>query len=229
MVEVFCIPLIHQLSTINPQLMLSCSTCWNSGRHTRGEDMLQEILDLGFERIELGHGIRLSLMDGIQRYHEAGKVQFSTFHNFCPLPIEVTRASPDCYEYSSHRSSEREVIALLDEINAPNVGYWHDFGHIQIKENLGFLDHYEWLSLISPRMFGGHLHDVEWPGHDHRAPFSGSINYERLVPLLPKNCLLVWEMSPRRKADEITESLRKWKARFGTGDDAPATQTTKSE
>ena len=34
--------------------------------------------------------------------------------------------------------SERELPALLDEINAPHVGYWHDFGHIQVKHNLGF-------------------------------------------------------------------------------------------
>src|ERR1700722_8392691 len=93
--------------------MLSCSTCWNCQRHTRGEPMLQEILDLGFEWVELGHGIRLSLMEGIQRYYDAGKVQFSTLHNFCPLPIEITRASPDCYEYSSHRESERERAIKL--------------------------------------------------------------------------------------------------------------------
>src|SRR5439155_1678316 len=41
--------------------------------------------------------------------------------------------------------SERELPALLDELNSPQVGYWHDFGHIQIKENLALLDHAEWL------------------------------------------------------------------------------------
>ena len=303
--------------------MLSCSTSWNSSRHTTGDAMLQEILDLGFTRVELGHGIRLSLMEGIQRYFDEGKVQFSSLHNFCPLPIEITRAAPDCYEYSSHRESEREravkltlqtidfaarlnaplvvlhlgrvpigdvtgklielaesnqhlsrkyvkvklkavkarekkaafylqrskecllrvidhaasknvklgvegrqayeeipsedeVVALLDEINAPHVvGYWHDFGHIQVKENLGFLSHFDWLSKIAPRMLGGHLHDTVWPGHDHRVPFTGSIDYDKLIPLLRQDCPLIWEMSPRRKADEIVEGLRKWKERFG--------------
>src|SRR5438445_10902007 len=41
--------------------------------------------------------------------------------------------------------SERELPGLLDEMNSPQLGYWHDFGHIQIKENLAFLDHAEWL------------------------------------------------------------------------------------
>ena len=302
--------------------MLSCSTCWNSGRHTDGAKMLQEILDLGFERIELGHGIRLSLMDGIQKFFDAGKVTFTSLHNFCPLPIEVLRASPDCYKFSSHREaereravklsfqtidfaarlgapfvvlhlgrvpmshvtdhlaamannggylsrsyvkakidavkmreakaplylrrakeslnriveyaasknihlgvesrqcyeeipSEREIPDLLGEINSPYVGYWHDFGHIQIKENLGFLDHYEWLSTIRSRLFACHLHDVQWPDNDHCAPFTGQINYDKLIPLLPKNCLFVFEMSPRRNRDEIVEALNLWKARFG--------------
>ena len=93
--------------------MLSCSTCWNCTRHTKGDVMLQEILDLGFEWVELGHGIRLSLMEGIQRYYDAGKVQFSTLHNFCPLPVEITRPSPDCYQYSSHREAERERAVKL--------------------------------------------------------------------------------------------------------------------
>ncbi|HEX4083698.1 MAG TPA: TIM barrel protein [Chthoniobacteraceae bacterium] len=285
--------------------------------------MLQEILNLGFEHVELGHGIRLSLMEGIQRYYDAGKIHISSLHNFCPLPVEITRPSPDCYQFSSYRDSEREravklsfqtidfarrlgarfvvlhlgsvpierytdqltemaeqgeylsrkyvklkikaveqrekkvpaclersreclkrivdyaakkeiklgvegrqgyeeipsemeLTALLDEINAPDViGYWHDFGHIQIKENLGFVDHAEWLAHISPRMLGGHLHDTEWPGHDHRPPFTGNIDYDKLIPYLPRPCLLVWEMGPRRKAEEVTESLLKWKAKYG--------------
>ena len=109
-----------------------------------------------------------------------------------------------------------ELTRLLDEINAPEVvGYWHDFGHLQVKENVGFVDHAEWLAHIAPRMFGGHLHDTKWPGHDHRPPFTGDIDYDKLIPLIPKPSLLVWEMGSRLKAKEITESFEKWKARFG--------------
>jgi sugar phosphate isomerase/epimerase len=117
----------------------------------------------------------------------------------------------NCYE---EIPSERELPGLLEEFNAPHVGYWHDFGHIQIKHNLGLLDHYEWLKKISPKLFGCHLHDTQWPGADHHPPFTGSIEYDRLIPLLPKDCLFVWEMSPRRTSEAITQSLRKWKARF---------------
>ncbi len=302
---------------------ISFSTCWNSSRHTKGDEMLREIRDeLGFTHVELGHGTRISLMPGIQKMAEAGEVTFSSLHNFCPLPVEVMHASPDCYKFSSgvarerqraikqtfqtidfaerlgapyivlhcgsvpmnpitdelialakkgelnsreyvrkkikavqkreatapwhlervreclkpiveyaasknvrlgvegrrgyeEMPNERELPALLDELDSPFVGYWHDFGHIQIKENLGFLNHAEWLRLIGPRAFGCHLQDVIWPGQDHQPPFAGHVDLEKLIPLLPPTCLYVWEMSPRKTADEIRRSVAIWKERYG--------------
>ena len=285
--------------------------------------MLQQILHLGFDCIELGHGIRISLLPGIQEMYDAGRVKFSSLHNFCPLPVEVMGASPDCYQFSSpyakereravkqtlqtidfaerlgapfvvmhlgevpmkpvtdslikmaknggllsrkyvrekiravkkresaapfylqrvkdclrrivdHAAgknvklgiegrrgyeeipSERELPALLDEINSPQLGYWHDFGHIQIKENLAFVDHAEWLRQIAPRTFGCHVQDCIWPAQDHQPPFSGDVDLAKLVPLLPKDCAWVWEMSPRKTAEEIQRSVKIWKEHFGT-------------
>ncbi|MDQ3198395.1 MAG: sugar phosphate isomerase/epimerase [Verrucomicrobiota bacterium] len=303
--------------------MLSFSTCWNSSRHTAGDAMLREIKNkLGFELVELGHGIRISLMPGIQKMFDAGEVLFSSLHNFCPLPVEVMGASPDCYMFSAasgaerqravkqtlqtidfaarldapfvvlhlgrvpikpvtdplialakagemysrqyvrrkidavakreaaapaylenvkeclkpiveHAAaknirlgvegrrgyeeipSEREIPSLLDELDSPQVGYWHDFGHLQIKENLGFVDHEEWLRAIGPRTLGCHVQDCVWPAQDHQPPFAGSVQLEKLVPLLPASCLFVWEMSPRKTAEEILRSVETWKACFG--------------
>ena len=71
--------------------------------------MLFEIkTQLGFDLIELGHGIRLSLMPGIQQMFDSGQVRFSSLHNFCPLPVEVMMAAPDCYQFSAGSSEERE-------------------------------------------------------------------------------------------------------------------------
>jgi sugar phosphate isomerase/epimerase len=285
--------------------------------------MLREIKgELGFDLIELGHGTRLSLVPGIQKMFDAGEVRFSSLHNFCPLPVEVMVASPDCYKFSAvsseereravkqtlqtidfaarlnapfvvlhlgevnmspitdrlielaktgrylsreyvrlkigavqkrertalrylqrvkdclrrvieHAASktvrialegrrgyeeiptERELPGLLEEMDCAQVGYWHDFGHLQIKENLGFIDHAEWLRLIGPRAFGCHVQDCIWPAKDHEAPFTGAVNFEKLVPLLPTNCLFVWEMSPNKTADVIRRSVQTWKERFG--------------
>jgi sugar phosphate isomerase/epimerase len=110
---------------------------------------------------------------------------------------------------------ERELLALLDELNSGQVGYWHDFGHSQIKANLGFIDHAEWLTAIGQRAFGCHVQDCIWPARDHEPPFTGDIDFEKLVPLLPTNCLFVWEMSPSKTADAIRQSVQIWEKRFG--------------
>jgi len=92
--------------------------------------MLCEIKSkLGFELIELGHGIRISLMPGIQKMFDAGEVRFSSLHNFCPLPVEVMAASPDCYQYSAIYPQEREraikqtfqTIDFAAQLGAPFV------------------------------------------------------------------------------------------------------------
>jgi sugar phosphate isomerase/epimerase len=111
--------------------------------------------------------------------------------------------------------SERELPGLLEEFNSGQVGYWHDFGHSQIKENLGFIDHVEWLAAVGSHAFGAHVQDCIWPAKDHEAPFTGRIDFDKLVPLLPTNCLFVWEMSPSKTADAIRQSVRIWKERFG--------------
>ena len=285
--------------------------------------MLREIkTKLGFELIELDHGIRMPLMPGIQKMFDGGEIRFSSLDNFCLLPDEAAVASPACYKFSAASvgereravtqtfqaidlagqlnapfvvlhlgevtmppitdrliamakagqylsreyvrlkikavqererhapqylqhvkdclrrvieyagskgvrlgiescrafediPTERELVELLDEMNSPQLGYWHDFGHSQIKENLGFIDHAEWLRAVGPRTFGCHVQDCIWPAREDQLPFTGAVDFEKLVPLLPTNCLFVWKMNPNRTADAIRQSVQMWKERFG--------------
>ena len=70
--------------------------------------MLREIADLGFGRVELSHGIRISLVPGILKAVEEGVVAVGSVHNFCPLPMGVFQAAPNFFQPSSPDSSERE-------------------------------------------------------------------------------------------------------------------------
>ena len=110
--------------------VIAFSTGWNSGRHAAGDTMLREIkTELGFDLIELGHGIRMSWLPGIQKMFDTGEIRFSSLHNFCPLPAEATDASPDCYKFSAVSPKEREravthtfqTIDLAGQLNAPFV------------------------------------------------------------------------------------------------------------
>lgn len=300
-------------------MQIAFSTCWNSGRHTNGDEMLSEIFRLGFDHVELSHGIRLSLWEGIERFLADHPMTVTSLHNFCPLPIEIWHPAPDCYQctapdaderdrafrhtlntidhanrlgaervvmhlgsvkmpayteklfrciasgqYLGRRfvaikleairkreaipvydrvcewlqpvlayakaagvklgienrvgmetfPSEREFRRLFAEMKDESLGYWHDFGHAQIRHNLTFIDHAEWLAEMSHRLIGCHVHDVSFPGLDHLVPFSGTIDFAELIGSIPCESLMVWELGCQASKDEIVAALNHWIQRF---------------
>jgi sugar phosphate isomerase/epimerase len=70
--------------------------------------MVREMVDLGFEAIELSHGIRLALVPGVMKAVEERVVRIASTHNFCPLPAGVLQAAPNLYEPSAADHRERE-------------------------------------------------------------------------------------------------------------------------
>ena len=52
--------------------------------------MLKEMAGLGFEYVELSHGIRITLVPGILKAVEEGIVKVASCNNFCPLPNGFT-------------------------------------------------------------------------------------------------------------------------------------------
>jgi sugar phosphate isomerase/epimerase len=282
--------------------------------------MLNEIFALGFDRVELSHGIRSSLWEGVEQFLADHPMAVTSLHNFCPLPIEIQGSAPDCYQCTSdsvaererarhytlqtidyaHKlgvcrvvmhlgvavtrddteklirsisegryldrryvrlkldairkreaaaaydrvlewlqpalvhakaagvtlgienrigietfPSEREFRRLFTEIADGTIGYWHDFGHAQVRHNLTLVDHAEWLAEMAPRLIGCHIHDVQFPARDHRVPFSGMIDFAALIPSLPAEQPMVWEPSSSASKDDIVAALTHWKERFG--------------
>ena len=302
--------------------MYAFSTCWNSQRHTDGRAMLLEIRDLGFEYAELSHGIRISLLPGILDAVDAGEIKISTLHNFCPLPIGVTQAAPNIYQFSSpdprewesafkhsiktietaarvgaravvlHMGSiemkdytdklidliedgkketskyeklstevqekigqkkeqfvershqmlrrligpaeergiklavenrealeeipiDSEFSFLFREFPEPTVCYWHDTGHAQIKENLGFIYHGLHLESMAERLLGFHIHDVAFPGKDHRSPGSGMIDFGALAAVVKPEHMKVFEFSPSLSVEEAQRGVAHIKNLWG--------------
>jgi sugar phosphate isomerase/epimerase len=304
--------------------MLSFSTCWNNARHNCGEQVIEEILDLGFNNIELSHGMMINKLPGLMKAFKNGKFNCCGVHNFFPSPVEVMLDSPDAYEYTSHRAFDRSralaltlksleiastfeakylvlhmgsvpmkpkrwtdkltalvkeektetknfqrikdkfikkrakignfyytrAIEALDEIiqkaselgvklaiesrsryedlptepemvqlqnhfkENPHVGYWHDFGHVQLKHNIHLLNHNEWLQSMSPHLIGCHVHDVYWPARDHRVPLTGEIEFTKLLSHIDPKLPHTWELSPNCEASQIRNSLKLWKKQF---------------
>lgn len=71
--------------------------------------MVQEMVGLGFKRIELSHGVRISLVPGILQAVEEGLIEISSVHNFCPLPRSVQHAAPNLYQPSAPDTRERAL------------------------------------------------------------------------------------------------------------------------
>ncbi len=302
---------------------IALSTCWSSHRHVDGREMAREMADLGFEYIELSHGIRVSLVPGILKALEEDIVKISSVHNFCPLPTGVMHAAPNIFlptstdrneigswirytrrtiEFASQVKADRiilhcgkapfswfdpkktlqryragkseaqlsrdpryarllekclarvmnkkarymqnlrsslqvviplarehgirlglenresltelpldaEMSSLLNEAGPSEViGYWHDCGHARIKEILGIISQERLLAENHRRLLGFHLHDVDAHERDHQTIGSGTIDFRKIVPYFQPGHVLVLEMSPHLKKEQVVASRDK--------------------
>ena len=104
---------------------------------------------------------------------------------------------------------------LFRELANPAYGYWHDTGHAQIKENLGFIHHAMQLESLRERLVGFHVHDVEFPGRDHVQPGGGMIDFAALKPFVRPEHIKVFELSPSLKVEQVQRGVAHIKAIWG--------------
>lgn len=91
--------------------------------------MMGEIRELGFTRVELGHGVPVSLVPGVLRAVDEGLVEVGSVHNFCPLPVEADRAAPNFFQPSSRTGKESrawlrqslQTLELAKRVGASHV------------------------------------------------------------------------------------------------------------
>jgi len=99
-----------------------------------------------------------------------------------------------------------ELDELLHLDGAEGVGYWHDVGHAQVLENLGFGTHEEWLRRFSGRMVGIHLHDVVGVD-DHQAAGRGEVDWSLVARHLPAGALRTCEFQPFNSPEQVRAAL----------------------
>lgn len=67
-------------------MIFSLTTRWNARRHETGESMIEEILNLGFDHVELGFDLTPNLVPGVRNRVATGQVKVDSLHAYCPLP-----------------------------------------------------------------------------------------------------------------------------------------------
>ena len=284
--------------------------------------MIREMVGLGFKRVELSHGIRLTLVPGILQAVDEGIVEISSVHNFCPLPSGCLHAAPNIFKPSTANRRERalwerhtqqtldfavkvaasyvvmhsgsveflfrspnkklerwiqgsglravellqdsrfvckrdrvmkhikkaskamrrrvrgayiqaitwaeernlklcienresleelpldsDLANFVSELDAPQqIGYWHDTGHAQIKQQLGLLDQQTHLRTLQTHLAGFHLHDVTEEGVDHQRIGSGIVDFQMIAGFVRPEHALVLELSPRLSPEDVVHS-----------------------
>jgi len=182
--------------------------------------------------------IDLSLQDRLYKLHDGGYAQTKEYsqakeelvyqrNSQAPHYLDAAKKSlREISEYSQQKGiilgletrfhpheipNMDEMAELLNEVPESLVGYWHDVGHAEVQQQLGFSLHEEWLSRFRDRMVGIHLHDVLGIS-DHHAPGKGDMNWEMVTRYLPPRIVKVCEIGEWNDEEQmqgVVEFLQK--------------------
>jgi sugar phosphate isomerase/epimerase len=98
-------------------------------KYKDGYEMLAKAADLGFKHVELGHGIPVSQVDGIEKAVADGVIKVSSLHNFCPVPPFAKPPAPNLYSPATKSKSESmqwqrhtlNTLAFAESVKASRV------------------------------------------------------------------------------------------------------------
>ncbi len=103
--------------------------------------------------------------------------------------------------------NESETEKMCKHFDSPSLRYWHDMGHAQTRQSLGFIGHQLWLDKLLPYTAGLHIHDMVPPSNDHLMPPTGTVNFEIFKKYFTDERLLVLEPSPGTPAEKVKGGL----------------------
>lgn len=103
---------------------------------------------------------------------------------------------------------ESEAMDICRRFDTPLIACWHDFGHGQIREDMGFIAHRHWIEKLEPHLAGFHVHDLAGPSADHLAPGRGKLDFTAFKTFIRSDTIAVLEPAPGTPESELQEGIR---------------------
>ena len=99
-----------------------------------------------------------------------------------------------------------EIQFFLDMFKDQGLCYWHDTGHAELNERLGMARHLDFLEKFKDYTVGMHIHDIIGV-RDHFAPFTGEMDFGKIMPYLRDDVIKVLEVHSHSSAVDIKKSV----------------------
>lgn len=109
--------------------------------------------------------------------------------------------------YYSEIPAIQETEKIFASFGPGSLYYWHDVGHAEVFERLGFARHEDFLDKFSDRLIGVHLHDIIGRITDHNAPGFGSFDFGILKRYISKDTIKVIEAHGPVSAAQLRQSV----------------------
>ncbi|RLC48306.1 MAG: hypothetical protein DRH57_02450 [Candidatus Cloacimonadota bacterium] len=115
--------------------------------------------------------------------------------------------SIECRNYFYEFPNPEELQKIFNEFADERLKYWHDFGHSEMQQRMGFYTHIDMLRNFKDKLSGVHIHDFHPDKLDHIAIGDGEIDFQSLWKELPDDFLPVIEVHPKVSKDKFLTSL----------------------